>query len=111
MIQRIQTVFLLLSMIATVVMFFTPVITIEGLDVLITTGVFQVLGIMIAIILVISFATILLFKKRLLQVRLCIYNMILLVAFYGLLLYLLSSEIPENTNYSFKIAAIMPIVS
>lgn len=40
-----------------------------------------------AIIILVAFAAIFLYKKRMLQIRLCVFNALLLIGFYGLVAY------------------------
>lgn len=111
MIQRIQTIFLLFSLIASSLMFYTPILLVEGQAIDITDKAFQTLGILAGVIIFVTLITILLFKKRNLQIRLSIYNMILMLAFYGLFYYLYSSKLPEEADYSFKFAVVLPVIS
>jgi len=99
MIQRIQHFFLLLSAVATGIIILKPVISIEvpngesGLmyaSALKSAGAGEVilpslpLVFLVSLITLISLVSIFLYKKRLLQMRLTVYNMILLVGLLGL---------------------------
>lgn len=102
MIQRIQTVYLLVVVILSLLTFFMPVMAFAGIDGIyelsykgyynISTG--QVLDhawgltALGMIIPLIAAVTISLYKKRSLQVRLSIYNIILMVGYYGLYFFL-----------------------
>ena len=94
MIQRIQTLFWLLGSVASGLMLFNPILRIsseagsygllyagslktEGADDLIFSSV--PLLVLILIITLLGLGCIFLFKKRVLQVRLTVYNMVLLV--------------------------------
>ena len=104
MIQRIQTVFLIVTVILMGIMLFTPLATIvdaydtyyilradsfsrvtEGQNV--SELVVWPLFILIIILTVLPLTTIFLFKKRLLQMRFCIFESILNVLFYVLFFY------------------------
>ncbi|HBS88584.1 MAG: hypothetical protein A2W91_18260 [Bacteroidetes bacterium GWF2_38_335] len=110
MIQRIQTVYLLFSLIASVVMFIVPVIGLNSASFKITDEGFTSLGILTGAICAISFATIILFKKRTLQIRLCLYNMILFFFFYGLLYYILHSNEISISDVDFGFGVILPAI-
>jgi hypothetical protein len=66
-----------------------------------------------AVVLAIALITIFLFKKRMLQIRLTIFNTILLFGFYGLFAYLIYGFKGEfgELNYALKYAASFPAVS
>jgi hypothetical protein len=67
-----------------------------------------------AIIAVLSAVTIFLFKKRVLQIRICIFNAILLICFYGLFAftyYLLKEPMGEEATMSVEIALSFPLIS
>ena len=98
MIQRIQTVYLLIITILTVLMLFFSLATIQAGGVFYTfdaTGVSTVatqpeliyptwgLFALTTIIALLALITIFLYKKRVLQIRFCVFNAILLVGFYG----------------------------
>ena len=98
MIQRIQHFFLLLSAVSTGLMLFQPLLGIESnsetgvmfADALKTAGAGEVilpclpLLILIGLITLISLGSIYLFKRRVLQMRLTVYNMILMAGLIGL---------------------------
>lgn len=98
MIQRIQTVYLLIVVILTSLIIGFPVmkiisdstifytVTVLGVyvDKSMEYSVWSLLALCISNILI-ALAAILQFKKRLLQIRLCIFNMLLMVGFYVLL--------------------------
>ena len=99
MVQRIQSLFLLLSAIATGLMTFNPLLDIEAANgesgilfanAVKSAGAGEVLLpclpllILICLITLISIITIFLYKKRMLQMRLTVYNMILMVGLIGL---------------------------
>lgn len=128
MIQRIQTVFLFIAAILILLIIFFPYA-----EVLVGDGIiysFKVYGIFLPdngdelitstlpllilpiISTLIIFIAIFLFKKRLLQLRLCLISIILLLGIYGLgafYIYKLSSEYDTTISYSFPI--IIPLIS
>lgn len=101
MIQRIQTVYLLIIAALLSAMFFLPLAVLQSADTLFE---FDVLGMhdiqaaagqelfypawalsaLTAAMIVIAFITIFLYKSRILQIRLSIFNAILMVGFYAL---------------------------
>lgn len=126
MIQRIQSVFLFASLVFLIPMFFMPVagIVVNGQDLAFNlTGFFQAnmdetvrisnqysimaLGILICVL---NLITIFMYKRRVLQLRLCIYNILLLVGLIGVLLFILygNKEI-DRVNCLFP--SIFPLVS
>ena len=127
MVQRIQSLFLLLSAIATGLMTFTPLLDIEAANgesgilfanAVKSAGAGEVLLpclpllILICLITLISIITIFLYKKRMLQMRLTVYNMILMVGLIGLGYYFAhqgANELSGHLNLVFY--TIMPIVS
>lgn len=99
MIQRIQSVYLFLVTVLAVLTMCFPLAVLQSggeLFVFKTKGVLPMLGdaemlystwglMVVAIaIAVVSFITIFLFKKRVLQIRLCVFNALLMLGFYGL---------------------------
>ena len=103
MIQRIQTVYLLAIAALITAMFFMPLAIIQidnlfysfdgsGLNTMTKPAelVFPAWELMAlqAIIIIIAFAAIFLYKKRILQIRLCVFNAFLLIGFYGLFAFL-----------------------
>ena len=104
MIQRIQTVYLLTIVALIAAMLFMPLAIIQiddlfysfdgsGLNTLTKPSelVYPAWALMalLTIIIMIAFITIFLYKKRMLQIRLCIFNALLLIGFYGLFVFIL----------------------
>ena len=56
--------------------------------------------------------TIFLYRKRILQIRLSVFNGLLMIGFYGLFIYYMSTigAGDEEMNYSLKIALGLPLV-
>lgn len=99
MLQRIQTVYLLLIVALTVATLFLPLAILNAGGVLYAfdaTGISTMgaqpeliyptwgLFALTAVIALIALFTIFLFKKRILQMRLCVFNALLMLGFYGL---------------------------
>ena len=104
MIQRIQTVYLLLIVVLMGVMCFLPLAVVEvgglfyewnllGLSPMTETGESETVSYMVEQIAVVigialvALIAIFLFKRRVIQLRLSMYNMFLLLGFYGLFAY------------------------
>ncbi len=128
MVQRIQTLYLLIALILVGLMFFFPyaeilsgegklysfqfdgLYYIESLEVYVQTIPSVIL---LAVIVLLNLVTIFLFKKRILQMRLAFINMILMLGFIGLVYFYVksfSSELQAEA-VSYKIYGIFPAVS
>ncbi len=131
MIQRIQTLYLLLATALMSLTLFLPLATIwQGNEELVIKA-FGVsgalgfeaalplyLGIVLAAATLLPLVTIFLFKKRLAQIRLCVSEIVLLlgsVAFVALYCYrvcsLLGEAIEGDLNFTLGFASLMPVVS
>ena len=127
MIQRIQSLFLFVSLCFMIPMFFIPVanLVFETGEIFTfnLTGFFlteagtttcvsnqyslMVFGIVIcALNLIIIF----LYRNRILQIRFCIYNILLLIGLMGVMLFVLYS-IPNVRSVSFGMPIVFPVVS
>ena len=131
MIQRIQTLYLLIIAALMMATLFMPLATVQfdnllcnfdasGLNTKATPAtpsglIYPAWGLMAlsAAIVIIAFITIFLYKKRILQIRLCIYNAFLLIGFYGYFAYLLF-QLSASDAYHFgnvHIALSFPLIS
>jgi Domain of unknown function (DUF4293) len=128
MIQRIQTLYLLAALGLIILVFFLPVSEfISGNNQLIT---FKAIGfydertgnliiatipviIIVSVIIFLYIISIFLFKKRMIQMRLCVFNIILLVGLIGLYCYHLVFFIKTDYGTDFKIGIsfILPVLS
>ena len=130
MIQRIQTVYLLLATIAMSLTLFLPLATIwqGGNEIIIkawfadgTVGFKAPLPLYLSIILSVAtalpFVTIFLYKKRMAQIRICVSEIVLLlgsVAFIALYCYRLCEVLAEmmtDLNFTLGFASLMPFVA
>lgn len=127
MLQRIQTVYLLIIVGLMVALLFLPLAMLQAGDQLYT---FDVMGIstvsaklelifptwglfvLTAAIALIAFITIFLFKKRILQIRLCIFNALLMLGIYGMFAFFVShlNGSLADARLSIKFACALPIV-
>ena len=130
MIQRIQTLYLSMIVILSGIMIFSPlaslfnkvnsleyILNLKGIFLVQETGsVFQsnVWGLTAITLLVpiISFITIFLYKKRMLQFRLSIINLVLMAGFYALLfIYIWFAGQNLQTIWSLKLVTVIPLVN
>lgn len=128
MIQRIQTVYLLLIVALTVATLFLPLALLQigdqffsfdatGLNTMVAQPelVYPTWGLLVltAAIALIALFTIFLFRKRVLQIRLCIFNALLMLGFYGLFAFFAWSidGQMEITSMAMKIALSFPLIS
>ena len=126
MIQRIQTIYLLLASIFASVMFLSPQMTFDVLEntcELYTFGIYSIgenasvvvptthMGFLNGLAALLPFVLIFFYKKRMLQLRFCYVEIVLLVGlqiFIGYTIYTLSMD-GENIIYS--VTAIMPTIT
>lgn len=129
MIQRIQTLYLLFVVILTTITFFLPIAGLQNAEQgaiyeMSYRGLFEMnvsgnnmltntwmLTALMAIIPLFSFITILLFKKRLLQIRLIFFNIVLMAGFYGLMfIYLWQYGKALDASLYLEVSAAFPLV-
>lgn len=130
MLQRIQTVYLLIITALMVSVLFLPLASIQVADTFYTfdaTGISAVstqtelvypiwaLFALTSVIALIALITIFLYKKRVLQIRLSIFNGILMVGFYALFAFFVYNlkgiMKAEDVDITFKIALSFPLIS
>lgn len=130
MIQRIQTIYLLLATVAMSLTLFLPLATIwQGGNELVVKAFFLdgeigfkaplpiYMGIVLAVATLLPLVTIFLFKSRLTQIRLCVSEIVLLlgsatfIALYCYRLCDLLSEVIADINFTLGIASLMPVVA
>jgi len=111
MIQRIQSVYLLLVTMACIAYIFVPFGQVRAeTGLLETLAIKQVTPIMIEdiVVAVVAFASIFLFNNRKLQMKIVLINILLSVVLIGLFIFGLTQHIGIQ-NYVFKIGAILPV--
>jgi len=106
MIQRIQTLFLFIACGLLFSLFFVPMATNAAQPTNYTDS--SVLLALLIILILISFLSIFLYRHRMLQIRLCILNSLLLLGFQGIIAYYFFTA-SEGTVFS--LTAVFPIVS
>lgn len=108
MIQRIQTLFLLIALGVIISLFFLPMISFVGSDVVIKYTDYNptlILNIFASLICIASIST---FKNRILQIRLCNMNSLLLIGFQILLAV---KFFTKEDGMIFSVTAVFPIVA
>lgn len=128
MLQRIQTVYLLIITVLTALMIFMPLAVLQTGDTFYKFDVFGVntvvpepellyptwgLFVLTALIALLALFTIFMYKKRMLQIRFCIFNAILMVGFYGFFGYLIYTMKQElgDLSVSVRIALSFPLIN
>lgn len=130
MLQRIQTLYLLLVVILSCIMLFMPlgglfnktealeyVLNFKGIYLIQPTGETLItsvwgLTVLMALVPIISLTTIFLFKKRILQVRLLFFNIVLMAGFYALLfVYLLTAAKAFEADWFLRFVTAFPLVN
>lgn len=127
MLQRIQTVYLLIVTALMVAVLFLPLATLQTAD---AFYLFNAMGVhtvadqpelvypawamfaLTAVIALVALVSIFFYSKRMLQIRLCVFNGILLVCFYGLFAFFMW-QIKDlmMAQMGVKIALALPLVS
>ena len=123
MIQRIQTLYLLIIVALTTATLFVPLATVRidadfysfeasGLNTMTKPSelVYPTWALMVlpAAITIIASITIFLYKKRMLQIRFCIFNAFLLIGFYGLFAYFIWRMTGISDSFSFNVRIALP---
>lgn len=118
MLQRIQTVYLLLIVALTIATLFFPLAVLQAGNDLFSfdaSGVSTLMGeaeliyptwglfALVAVIAIVALVTIFLFKRRILQIRLCVFNALLMVGFYGFFAYLAYSFTSSFAEMSLQV--------
>ncbi|MDR1555920.1 MAG: DUF4293 domain-containing protein [Tannerellaceae bacterium] len=129
MLQRIQTLYLFLIVALMVAMMFLPLAVLQAGNELYSFDIFGVratispqpeliypvwgLFVLIAGIALLAALTILLYKNRIRQIRICVFNAIIMIGFYGFFaffIYLMKQETPE-LSVNVRIALSFPLIS
>ncbi|MDR1161108.1 MAG: DUF4293 domain-containing protein [Tannerellaceae bacterium] len=126
MLQRIQTVYLLIIAVLAALMLVMPLSVLQigdtfytfeafGVNAVMTTSeiVYPTWGLFVlaALVSLLALFTIFLYKKRMLQIRLCIFNAILMLGFYGFFAYLIVIMKQQlDVSVSVRIALSFPLI-
>ena len=131
MLQRIQTLYLLIVVVAMSLTLFLPsmrAISPEGIDYALSTlrgfypveqggfhlsGVTMWLTITNIVILLIALFTIFMYKWRIIQIRFSIFNMVLLIGYYAIFFFTRNVILQQNTmdSTTFSWPIILPLIS
>lgn len=122
MIQRIQTIYILIAgvLVATLLKLKLADISIDGeLMELVAKGIYKAetlvfnglpLLIFIGIITVLHLVVIFMFKKRIIQIRMLVFTIILLIGLFGMFFYFTYAGF-DGAKVAFKIPVVFPIVA
>jgi hypothetical protein len=127
MIQRIQTLFLLLALVCMAIFYFIPFgsleLTTEAGISDVPMGLYGInfgeehystipMLVLVSFVVLTIIVSILLYKHRILQMRICVFNMILALGCTGLAFFLLYQASEKfATNYSTSILVVLPVVA
>jgi hypothetical protein len=127
MIQRIQTLYLLLVVAAMTAVLFLPLATVQAGGVSCTYDVLGMhttaepselthpawaLGALSAVTVLLALVAVFLYRKRMRQIRLCIFNAVLLVGFYAIFAFFLwNLSAQPDFHFSVRFALSLPLVS
>jgi hypothetical protein len=128
MLQRIQTAYLLIISVLMTCMALLPLASFgtSGTDdVYIELGLFGLsrngnlfeplwgLFVLTVVIVIIDIVAVFMYKKRVRQIRLCVYNAILMICFYGIFAYTahISKQAVPEMNFGVKPALSFPLIS
>ncbi|MDR3245077.1 MAG: DUF4293 domain-containing protein [Prevotellaceae bacterium] len=114
MIQRIQTLYLLVVIILQSVLLSTNIakyIDLSGIEHVCRTANFSLLAALASITALIPAISLFLYKKRMLQMRFNIFNSILLVALQGFIIYNIASFFNQEITFKFSIQSVFPVIS
>lgn len=128
MLQRIQTVYLLIIAALAIAMLFLPLAVLQSDGQLLkfdATGISTMtaqpeliyptwgLFALTAVVALLALVTIFLFKKRILQIRLCVFNAVLMLGIYGMFAFLVWTFKGDlkNVQMTLKIALSFPVIS
>lgn len=115
MLQRIQTIYLLMVIICMVLTFVFPITALIPeeqipVDVFLRIDNFPILSAIIAFVTLLTCVIIFLYKKRKLQVQLCWFSNVLIILFYALFFFLPGFENLSSTFQSIKIGVVFPLI-
>jgi len=123
MIQRIQSLYILLSAILMGLLFALPfaeiiqnnelyVFSFRGI---VTQGTVEETGLSLALfiglIMLLHVYTLFCYKKRILQIRLLVFSILLLIGLFGLFYFFTYYTFGDTANISFKIAVVFPLIA
>ncbi|MDR3704407.1 MAG: DUF4293 domain-containing protein [Paludibacteraceae bacterium] len=117
MIQRIQSLYLLVVSVLFAVLAFTPLadFSVAGKDVVITDGrlltCYYLLISFAIVIAALAFVSVFFYKKRMLQVKLTILNLVLILATYPLMAVYLFIAHSSDLDFHLNLVVLFPLIS
>lgn len=111
MIQRIQSLYLFIVTALFASLFFVRLVTLNGVDFCVTDSVYMI--IITAVIALLSLGTIFCFNNRTLQIRVTIFNMLLMLGWYAMAAFLVwkSGYTTTDNELDLSIVVVFPIIS
>lgn len=110
MIQRIQTVYLLIVAALQTVLLFSSLAKVPGTyDLKITNDI--TLAVLTSLTALVAFVSIFMYKKRVLQVRFNVFNALILVALQGIIIYYIVKLSGQHDSVTYAVPAIFPLIS
>lgn len=110
MIQRIQSLYLFIVTALFASLFFTEFVVMNGVEYCVTDSVFMI--IITAVIALLALGTIFCFNNRTLQVRVSIFNMLLMLGWYVMAAYVTHNDLGAIFwNGEMKIVLTFPLIS
>jgi len=111
MIQRIQSLYLFIVTALFASLFFVRLVTLNGVDFCVTDSVYMI--IITAVIALLSLGTIFCFNNRTLQIRVTIFNMLLMLGWYAMAAFLVwkSGYATTDNELDLSIVVVFPIIS
>jgi len=111
MLQRIQSFYLFIVAILSAVLFFTKLVTVNGSEFGVTDTIYMIIP--TAVIGLLALGTIFLFFNRTLQVRVCIFNMLLMLGWYVMAAFLAwrSMDFSQHHDLEFSLVVTFPLIS
>jgi peptidoglycan/LPS O-acetylase OafA/YrhL len=106
MIQRIQTLFLLATVGLLAIMFFSPLAEYTGESILYRSS--WVLLFFLILCSAVGFVTIFLYRRRMVQIRLCLFNSLVLLGLQGIIIYYMITAEPGAV---FSLTVAFPLIA
>lgn len=130
MIQRVQSIYLLLAVIACIVCLCLPIGELRGEELSVPANLYNgcvvaaqgteisvspvtILPLFVTLILAASIGLLALFlyKKRSLQMRMCVYAILFIIVWYGALAFIALLKLPEDTMFHPSFTGILPLLA
>jgi len=111
MIQRIQSLYLFIVTALFASLFFVRLVTLNGVDFFVTDSIYMI--IITAVIALLSLGTIFCFNNRTLQIRVTIFNMLLMLGWYAMAAFLVwkGGLTTSDNELDLSIVVVFPVIS